>query len=132
MTDTAQQTKAVPDARSDAGERDRDPARAALRDLVVLASQCALRENEIEHEHRSVLETAEQELAKAKSNLDLRAKSVREELQQKYTSRVEEINQRFQTDLAELKKTDTSRRRRRRKGRRTICFKPRAPRPSGI
>ena len=75
MTQAAHTTQTPPD---------RDPARAALRELVTLSGQCAVRENEIEQEYQSTLEQAEQELARVKSNLEMRVKSVREEMQQKY------------------------------------------------
>src|SRR5438874_2071924 len=103
MTQTAQTTDA---------ERDRDPARGALRELVTLCSQCAVRETQVEQEHRETLEQAEKELARAKSNLEMRVKSTRDEVQQKYQSRIDQINQQFQTDIAELKSTDEARRRR--------------------
>src|SRR5947208_8035076 len=101
------QTVATTDA-----ERDRDPARAALRDLVVLCSECAVRETQLEQEHRETLEQAEKELARAKSNLEMRVKATRDEVQQKYQSRIDQINQQFQSDIAELKSTDEARRRR--------------------
>ncbi|HYO11535.1 MAG TPA: FtsK/SpoIIIE domain-containing protein [Tepidisphaeraceae bacterium] len=88
-----------------------DPARAALRELVALSSQCAARENEIEQAHREALESAEKELARVRSNLEMRVKSVRDELQQKYAARVEQINQQFQQELAELKENSDGRRR---------------------
>ena len=90
---------------------DRDPARAALRDLVLLASETAAKEAQIEQSHAQALDAAEKELAKAKSNLDLRVKSVREELDQKHQARLEQINTRYESELKELKETDAARRR---------------------
>src|SRR4051812_24630950 len=90
---------------------DRDPARAALRDLVTLSSETAARETEIQQSHAAALEAAEKEFIKAKSNLDMRVKTVREELEQKYQARLEQINARHAAEMAELKETDAARRR---------------------
>src|SRR5688572_16680863 len=91
-------------------QEDRDPARAALRDLVALSAETAAKESEIAATHAAALDSAEKELAKAKSNLDLRVKSVREELEQKYAARVQQINEKYESEMAELKQTDTARR----------------------
>ena len=90
---------------------DRDPARAALRELVELSSTCAIREVEIEKAHAEAVEVAEKELTRSRSNLDMRAKTVREELGAKYDARVTSINDQFQKELAELKEMDEGKRR---------------------
>ena len=90
---------------------DHDAARAALRDLVALAAECAAREAEVAQAHRAALEQAEKELGRSRSNVDLRFRGVREEIQTKTQARVEQINQQFQAELAELKASDAQRRR---------------------
>src|SRR3954454_5091300 len=92
-------------------ETDRDSARAALRELVMLSTQCAAKEREIQSANAAAAESADKELARAKSNLEMRIKSLREEIAQKYAARIEQINQQFQKDLGELKENDTGRRR---------------------
>src|SRR5688572_1264154 len=89
---------------------DHDSARAALRELVELSSQCALKENEIGHMQATAMEQADQELARSRSNLEMRVKSLREELQQKYDARIAQINEQFQKELAELKESEQTRR----------------------
>src|SRR5688500_11610677 len=90
---------------------DRDPARGALRDLVTLSAQTAAKEVEIRQAHEAALEAAEKELSKAKSNLDLRVKAVREELTQKHAARLEQINAKYEAEMAELRESDAARRR---------------------
>src|SRR5688500_7875805 len=90
---------------------DHDAVRGALRDLVALAAECATKEAEITQAQQAELEQAEKELARSRSNVDLRFKGVRDEIQTKTQARIEQINQQFQAELAELKQSDAQRRR---------------------
>jgi ABC-type multidrug transport system fused ATPase/permease subunit len=90
---------------------ERDPARAALRDLVSLSSETAAKERQIEQAQAAAMEAAEKEFARTNSNLEMRLKAVREELAQKHQARLEQINAKFQAEMAELKQTDDARRR---------------------
>src|SRR5688572_29023320 len=88
---------------------DHDAARGALRDLVALCAECAAKEAEIAETHAAELDAAEKELARSRSNVDLRFKGVRDEVQSKTAARTEQINQQFQLELAELKQSDLTR-----------------------
>src|SRR5436309_2720025 len=83
---------------------ERDPARGALAELVKLSAEAASREVEIEQNHATAVEQAAKELARVKSNLDLRVKGLHEEMQQKSQSRGEQIAQQSQVNLEELKR----------------------------
>src|SRR5918993_2977209 len=112
MQTVPQQTSEAPPSPASAAPppADHDAVRGALRDLVALAAECAAREAEIAQTQQAELEQAEKELARSRSNVDLRFKGVRDEIQTKTQARIEQINQQFQAELAELKQSDQSRR----------------------
>ena len=111
QTTTQQTADAASPAAADAPPpaADHDAARGALRDLVALCAECAAKEMEIRQTHAAELDAAEKELTKSRSNVDLRFKGVRDEVQSKTAARVEQINQQFQAELAELKQSDLAR-----------------------
>src|SRR5687767_11585904 len=89
-----------------AAAADHDAARGALRALVALSAECAAKETEIAQAHAAELDAAEKEVARSRSNVDLRFKGVRDEVQSKTQARTEQINQQFQAELAELERSD--------------------------
>jgi replicative superfamily II helicase len=86
-----------------------DAARAALRDLIALAAEAATREAEVAQAHTDEVDQAERELARTRSNIEMRFKGVRDDVQQKSQARLDQINEQFQAELAALKQSDTSR-----------------------
>ena len=104
-------TPAQPVAASQSPAADHDAARAALRDLVSLCARCAARETEIAQTHQAELDAAEKELARSCSNVELRFKAVRDDVQSKAQARIAEITEKFQAELAALKQSDAQRRR---------------------
>src|SRR4051812_1031785 len=87
----------------------RDSVRAALSELVNLSAATAGREVEIDQAHAASLATAEKELARVRSNLDLRVKSLHEELGQKSEGRAGQIAQQYQSNLDDLRRGNDAR-----------------------
>jgi head-tail adaptor len=110
---TAPQQPADPSTSPSASPQpaEHDAARAALRDLVTLCAECTAKEAEIAQTHQAEVEQADKELARFRSNFEMRFKALRDEIQQKSQVRIDEINRQFQAELAELKASDTHRRR---------------------
>ena len=96
------------------GERrtDRDLQRAALRDLVALASECARTESEIELRHKTELENAEQTLDKTLFVTEQRAEHLKEQVREKHTDHTGKIATKFEEDLGQLKDQDRAMRQR--------------------
>ncbi len=82
---------------------DRDLQRAALRDLVALASECAATESQIEQKHQSEQQAAQQKLDKTLSTTEQRLQNVRQQIQQKYHDHLGKIGDAFQRELAQHK-----------------------------
>jgi DNA segregation ATPase FtsK/SpoIIIE-like protein len=73
-----------------------------LAELVSLSGQCAVIENEIEQAHTAAVEQSEKELGRARSNIEMRVKGLRDDIQQKSQLRIDQINVQFQSELAEM------------------------------
>ena len=68
---------------------DRDLQRAALRDLVALASECAKTETDIEQRHKTEIEASNTKLDKALFVTEQRAEHLKEQVRQKHVDHVQ-------------------------------------------
>ena len=90
----------------------RDVQRAALRDLVALATECATTETEIEQKHQKSTELVNKELDTAVWSAQQRHITTEEKIRQKFDARMTEVEARFTSGAAEIKKRDDSARNR--------------------
>src|SRR3954454_11251494 len=92
----------------DTGERrsDRDLQRAALRDLVTLATECLTTEGQIEQKHRGEISSAEGKLDKTLFVTEQRAEQLKEQIRQKYKEHSAQIDAKFLEDLEQLNVQD--------------------------
>ena len=81
----------------------RDGQRAALHDLVALATECAATEAQIEQQWRSSTEQAGKEFEKAKFQVAQRYAALKEEASQKHHQRLSEIHEQFMAEVAAAK-----------------------------
>src|SRR4051812_11644882 len=81
---------------------DRDLQRAALRDLVALATECLTAEAQIEQKHRAETSVAEEKLDKTLFVTEQRGEHLKEQIRQKYAEHVAKIKAKFMEDLAQL------------------------------
>ncbi len=106
MPETAQPLpQALPEP-NPAPRTDRDLQRAALTDLIALASDCATAESEIEREYRSSLEKAAQSLNDHTFEIDEHHKRITAETNQKYESRQAELTRQYQAERTKIASAD--------------------------
>ncbi len=86
----------------------RDIQRAALRDLVSLAMECATTENEIEERYQKSVEQVEKELENGLWSVQQRYKSGDESVRQKAEASLAAIEIKFAADAGTLKQKDES------------------------
>ena len=91
---------------------DRDLQRAALRDLVALASECARTETEIEKRHKTELEEAAVKLDKSLFVTEQRGEHLKEQVRQKYAEHIQKIDKQFQDELQQSAAQDAAMRQR--------------------
>jgi len=94
-----------PDSRH-APRTDRDLQRAALTDLIALASDCATTESEIEREYRGSLEQAAQSVSDRAFEIDEHHKRSTAETNQKHESRLAELTRQYQAERAKIISAD--------------------------
>src|SRR3954471_1413727 len=90
----------------------RDLQRAALRDLVALASECTRTEAQIEQKHRTELEAAEETRDKTLFVTEQRAEHLKDQIRQKYQEQVEQIAIKFGQEMEQLTAQDAGMRQR--------------------
>ncbi|HEY8665500.1 MAG TPA: hypothetical protein VIL86_02490, partial [Tepidisphaeraceae bacterium] len=86
---------------------DRDLQRSALRDLVLLSTESAAMESEIERRLQAALEEGKKDLQKMLWQVEDRYKALLTTIQQRYSERVARIDQQFQQEQAKLKEMDS-------------------------
>src|SRR5438477_1432992 len=91
---------------------DRDLQRAALRDLVALASECARTEAQIEQRHKTEVEESDVKLDKTLFVTEQRGEHLKEQVKQKHHDHIEQIEKKFREDLDQLKAQDAGMRQR--------------------
>lgn len=91
---------------------ERDAQRGALRDLVLLSTQCTAAETEIERRYKSEAEEAEKEFTKTNQDIEHRQSALIEKVQQKYEERTAKITAQFESESATVKTADASARQR--------------------
>src|SRR4051794_32651896 len=84
----------------------RDLQRAALRDLVALASECTRTEVQIERKHVTEINAAEENLDKTLFVTEQRSEHLKDQIRQKYQEQVEQINAKFNQEMEELNAQD--------------------------
>jgi hypothetical protein len=87
-------------------ETDRDIQRAALRELISLATGSAANESEIEREHRSSLEREKQNFGDINFQIDERHKQLTAEAQQANQARLNELARQYNTERAKITSAD--------------------------
>jgi hypothetical protein len=89
-------------------QSNRDLQRGALEQLVELTSQCVARENKLDTDFRSLHRDAESKSARAAADLDRNYRAVQEQIGQKSAERQEQIQSRFQQNIASIRGHDVS------------------------
>ena len=105
-SDTQQQTEAL------TGSTYRDIQRMALRDLVILATDCATTEEQIERRYEAELEAARKDMHRANLEVDTRFKAMRAALEREHEQRMSQIEARYQQDMKALTAADRAARQR--------------------
>src|SRR5438067_6284402 len=85
---------------------DRDLQRAALRDLVTLATECLTTEAQTEQKHRTEIKTADEKLDKTLFVTEQRAEHLKEQIRQKYAEHIVKIDAKSKEDLEQLNVQD--------------------------
>ncbi len=103
-------TETPSDANAPAGEHPshRDLQRAALRDLVALATECATTEDEIERRYKAATESANQEGQRGKFSIQQRWTAAEEQLRQKHQDRLQKADAQFKVDHSALRQADAT------------------------
>lgn len=108
MQDTDTQQRQAPLT----GSTYRDIQRMALRDLVILATDCATTEEQIERRHETDLDNARKEMHRANLDVDTRFKTMQTALEREHERRTGQIDARHQADLKSLAAADRAARQR--------------------
>jgi S-DNA-T family DNA segregation ATPase FtsK/SpoIIIE len=104
QTNLAETTSHVP--QPVAGVTRRDLQRAALRDLVSLATECATLETEIERKLQIALEQAAKEQQTRTWDLDDRARTLREKIATEYKQRVADADSQLEGQVRAIRSAD--------------------------
>ena len=110
MLDHAQATTASTSLAAD--RTDRDLQRAALHELVMLSTECAATEAQLEHDRAAAIEQAKRDLEKSISAIEGDYETTRTSLQQKHQQRHAEASERYEADLSAFKLADKAGRQR--------------------
>src|SRR5690348_10345835 len=87
---------------SDNSTNDREAARVALRDLLKHANDCAVAEQTIEQRHVQQVAADQKSLERATFELQQRAKSLRDQIEQKYNEHVGQLRARHDAEMKAL------------------------------
>ncbi len=90
------------------GPTDRDLQRAALRDLVNLANDCAAAEAQMTAHRDEAKTAAEMQIQKTQAELSERARAMRDQIDAKHVDRAADARMKFEAEARGLKDTDHS------------------------